>query len=249
MSEPRTREDVLYRYVIVGIDVHTTDGDPVRLHQMHGPVLRRDVSTPLTVLRLRGAFAGRLLELPLSLERFEPALAGGAYRLRSTGEELRDVDFTYRITYRLEPGTPKHKIDTSEDEGDRFAWRALPRRTVMFEPITRRLAREGRRNEEGMRGWVAGRIRELEGLSEADRAMLLSKLGVAHMTAFGEAFAPRKGRRPAYAHAPLYYCRVLDLLARRATEEEQHRAAHVMRGLRRDLLDRSEREQPALVSE
>ena len=80
--------------VLVGITVEAPEG--TRLSQFYGPVIEVDAVNGVT-LRLEGTRSGEIYRLPPHLDAFAPA-PPGEYRLRATGEVVRDPDFTTQWT-------------------------------------------------------------------------------------------------------------------------------------------------------
>lgn len=76
--------------VLVGITYLHSDGSLDRHEQFYGQVESVDRSSGVR-LDLSGTRSGEIYDLPPVLEAFEPA-AKGEYRLRSTGEIVRDPD-------------------------------------------------------------------------------------------------------------------------------------------------------------
>lgn len=80
--------------VLVGITLESPEGS--RLSQFYGTVVEVDAANGVT-LRLEGTRSGETYRLPPDLNAFTPA-PPGEYRLRGTGEAVRDPDFTTRWT-------------------------------------------------------------------------------------------------------------------------------------------------------
>jgi hypothetical protein len=80
--------------VLVGITVEAPEG--ARLSQFYGTVIEVDAVNGVT-LRLEGTRSGETYRLPPDLNAFAPA-PPGEYRLRATGEVVRDPDFTTQWT-------------------------------------------------------------------------------------------------------------------------------------------------------
>lgn len=80
------------KYVLVGISVEDKRGDFKRDEQFHGVVLSADRKSGIEVA-LRGSREGQTKTLPPATNVWQPA-SKGSYRLRSTGEDVIDPDFT-----------------------------------------------------------------------------------------------------------------------------------------------------------
>jgi hypothetical protein len=80
--------------VLVGITVDAPEGP--RLSQFYGTVIEVDAVNGVT-LRLEGSRSGEIYRLPPDLNAFATA-PPGEYRLRATGEIVRDPDFTTQWT-------------------------------------------------------------------------------------------------------------------------------------------------------
>jgi hypothetical protein len=80
------------KYVLVGVRVEDKRGAFRRDDQFHGIVLSADRRTGIKVA-LRGSRDGQTKTLPPATNVWRPA-EKGVYRLRSTGEEVVDPDFT-----------------------------------------------------------------------------------------------------------------------------------------------------------
>ncbi len=88
--------------MLVGLTYLASDGNTVTSQrQYHGRIVRVDGSKGIAVA-CEGKWAGETMELPPDLRAFR--LAGpGEYKLRSTGEVVKDPDVlaTWSITERL----------------------------------------------------------------------------------------------------------------------------------------------------
>lgn len=84
--------ELLGKYVLVGITVEDKRGVFRRQEQFHGTVVSADPRVGITVA-LRGRREGETTTLPPDTRPWQPA-AKGRYRLRGTGEEVADPDFT-----------------------------------------------------------------------------------------------------------------------------------------------------------
>jgi len=83
--------------VLVGLTHNERDGS--RLEQFFGKVIAIDEHDGVT-LQLQGSRAGKDYHLPPHLDAFFPA-PPGTYRLRGTGEEVVDPNFT--TTWEINP--------------------------------------------------------------------------------------------------------------------------------------------------
>jgi hypothetical protein len=84
--------DLIGKYVLVGVTVEDRRGGFRRQEEFHGTVVSADGDAGIT-LALRGRRERELKKLPPATNVFRPA-APGVYRLRSSGEEVLDPDFT-----------------------------------------------------------------------------------------------------------------------------------------------------------
>lgn len=85
--------------VLVGITYNEPAGD--RLEQFYGTVMTADPEEGFT-LRLEGSRFGETYAMPPDLRAFFAARPG-TYRLRETGEEVVDPDYT--VTWSITPPT------------------------------------------------------------------------------------------------------------------------------------------------
>jgi hypothetical protein len=84
--------------VLVGITFQTADGTIVTSkEQYHGKIIRVDRRSGI-VVACEGVRSGQSLELPPDLRAFCPA-GPGEYRLRSTGEIIKDPDVLTTWTF------------------------------------------------------------------------------------------------------------------------------------------------------
>ncbi len=77
------------KHLLAGLAYRNTDGVVIKRIQLHGKITR---------ITKNGIFINRAdgkgeLSLPPDLESLEPATPGAEYRLKSTGEVVRDVDY------------------------------------------------------------------------------------------------------------------------------------------------------------
>jgi hypothetical protein len=84
--------DLIGKYVLVGVTVEDRHGAFRRQEEFHGTVVSADGDAGIT-LALRGRREREFRKLPPATNVFRPA-APGIYRLRSSGEEVLDPDFT-----------------------------------------------------------------------------------------------------------------------------------------------------------
>jgi hypothetical protein len=89
-------EGLIGKHVLVGITYEDRRGQITRLEQWHGTVVSADPQHGIAVA-LAGTRAGETKWLPPSTEVFQAA-PKGKYRLRSTGEDVVDPDFTAQWT-------------------------------------------------------------------------------------------------------------------------------------------------------
>ena len=84
--------------VLIGITLLAADDTTVKSKQQyHGKIVRVDRSRGI-VIECEGAWSGKTLELPPDLRAFRPA-GPGEYRLRSTGEIIKDPDVLTTWTF------------------------------------------------------------------------------------------------------------------------------------------------------
>jgi hypothetical protein len=84
--------ELIGKYVLVGVSVDDKRGAFKRDEQFHGIVLSCDRRSGIKVA-LRGSREGQTKTLPPVTNVWQRA-SKGTYRLRSTGEEVVDPDFT-----------------------------------------------------------------------------------------------------------------------------------------------------------
>jgi len=84
--------DLVGKYVLVGVTVEDRRGQFRRQEEFHGTVVSADSSAGIT-LALRGRRDSEMKVLPPATNVFRPA-EPGIYKLRSSGEEVLDPDFT-----------------------------------------------------------------------------------------------------------------------------------------------------------
>jgi len=106
-----TLEELVGKYVLIGITRLDHTGEFIRQEQYHGRVTYADRS-----IRIRLS-TGRDYELPPDTRSFRRA-APGEYRLRSTGEMVVDPDFTTSWTVNSPPPDwkPEQSIDSSSTQ-------------------------------------------------------------------------------------------------------------------------------------
>lgn len=88
---PKLAAELIGKRVLVGITDLAQDGTVLGKRQFHGDAIRADRRVGIA-LRLGGARAGEEIVLPPDTSAFQPA-APGEYRLRDTGEVVRNPDF------------------------------------------------------------------------------------------------------------------------------------------------------------
>lgn len=89
--DPKLAVDLIGKRVLVGITDLAPDGAAIGQRQFHGHAIRADRRVGIA-LRLAGARAGEEMVLPPDTRAFRPA-APGEYRLRATGEVVKDPDY------------------------------------------------------------------------------------------------------------------------------------------------------------
>ncbi len=104
--DPKLAVELVGKRVLVGITDLAPDGAVVGQRQFHGHAIRADRRGGIAV-RLAGARAGEELMLPPDTRAFRPA-APGEYRLRQTGEVVRDPDFLATWSVRERDKTRDH---------------------------------------------------------------------------------------------------------------------------------------------
>lgn len=106
-GEPRPAWDadraasLVGKYVLIGMTWVDADGKLVRQDQFHGRITVVDESNGVGIA-LEGARDGETYWLPPDLRPYRPA-PPGEYRLRGTGEVLRDPDLLTTWTTRKDP--------------------------------------------------------------------------------------------------------------------------------------------------
>jgi len=99
---PWDQEDadwIVGKTVLVGLTYLAPDGETVTSHvQYHGRIISADRENGIAIER-GGVWAGKTMTLPPMTQVFHPA-DRGEYRLRSTGEVVKDPDIvaTWSIT-------------------------------------------------------------------------------------------------------------------------------------------------------
>ena len=83
--------DLVGKYVLVGLTRQDPRGNVLERSQVHGRIISADARSGLT-LQLEGARAGDTYSLPPDLRSFKAAPAG-EYRLKGTGEIVRNPDY------------------------------------------------------------------------------------------------------------------------------------------------------------
>jgi hypothetical protein len=123
----RQAQDLIGKYVLVGLTFTDADGRVVDQVQRHGTVEQVDPEAGVQI-RLQSPGNGwdrELYWLPPDLGSFEPAKRDATYHLHSTGEDVDDPDFTASWTI----GAPNAEDDTPEarearhDEARRLGFR------------------------------------------------------------------------------------------------------------------------------
>ncbi len=82
--------ELVGKYILVGLTVQDPRGSDVRLRQLHGRITSADPDHGL-MIKLEGANDGETYTLPPDLRSLKPARPG-EYRLRTTGEVVHDPD-------------------------------------------------------------------------------------------------------------------------------------------------------------
>jgi hypothetical protein len=83
--------DLVGKYALVGLTIRDRRGKVLSQEQIHRRITHADPKRGL-ILQLEGVGADGTCALPPDLRSFKPA-PPGEYRLRSTGEVVRDPDF------------------------------------------------------------------------------------------------------------------------------------------------------------
>jgi len=96
-DEPEWNQDeadwMIGKYIVVGMTHLLADGVTVKEQvQYHGRIIKADRETGFEIA-CEGAWAGKTMTLPPLQENIRLA-EPGKYRLRATGEEIEDPDFT-----------------------------------------------------------------------------------------------------------------------------------------------------------
>ena len=95
-GDPRNPDGVVWsdlvgKYILIGITRRDERDAELGLEQVHGRITFADAKAGLSV-QLEGSRSGEAYRLPPDLRSLKPA-PPGEYRLRSTGEVVRDPDF------------------------------------------------------------------------------------------------------------------------------------------------------------
>ena len=88
---PKLAVELVGKRVLVGVTDFAPDGSVLGQRQFFGHAIRADRRAGIA-LRLEGARAGEEVVLPPDTRAFRPA-APGEYRLRQSGEVVKDPDF------------------------------------------------------------------------------------------------------------------------------------------------------------
>lgn len=104
--DPKIAVALIGKRVLVGITDLAPDGSVIGKRQVHGDAIRADRRMGIA-LRLVGARAGEEIVLPPDTRAFHPA-APGEYRLRETGEVVKDPDFLTTWSFRERDRTRDH---------------------------------------------------------------------------------------------------------------------------------------------
>ncbi len=89
--DPKLAVELIGKRVLVGVTDLAPDGAVVGQRQFHGHAIRADRRVGIAV-RLEGARSGEELVLPPDTRAFHRA-APGEYRIRGTGEVVKDPDY------------------------------------------------------------------------------------------------------------------------------------------------------------
>ena len=89
--DPKLAVELVGKRVLVGVTDLAADGAFLGQRQFHGHAIRADRRSGIA-LRLSGARAGEEVMLPPDTRAFRRA-APGEYRLRGTGEVVKDPDY------------------------------------------------------------------------------------------------------------------------------------------------------------
>jgi hypothetical protein len=85
-------DDLVGQYVLVGITYLKADGKTLKAQgQYHGRIVSADKTKGFEI-RCEGTWASKTMTLPPDTRSFRPA-SPGEYKLRSTGEIVRDPDY------------------------------------------------------------------------------------------------------------------------------------------------------------
>jgi len=104
-------EHLVGKYVLIDISECDSKGNVLSRGQLHGII--KGVKGGMIKVDLAGAYAGRQHTLPPDLDAFKKADPRRAYRLQSTGEEIKGVD--YIATWTIEP--QKEQRPAEPDKG------------------------------------------------------------------------------------------------------------------------------------
>lgn len=104
--DPKLAVELVGKRVLVGITDLAPDGSVLGRREFCGQAVRADWRTGIA-LRLEGARAGEEVLLPPDTRAFHP-VGPGEYRLRQTGEVVRDPDFFTTWSLRSRDKTRDH---------------------------------------------------------------------------------------------------------------------------------------------
>jgi hypothetical protein len=119
-------QDLIRKYVLVGLTFTDADGRVIDQVQRHGIVEQVDPGAGVQ-LRLQSPgniWDGELYWLPPDLGSFQPAQPDATYHLHSTGEDVEEPDLvaSWTITRTAEGDTPEARA-RRHDEARRLGFR------------------------------------------------------------------------------------------------------------------------------
>jgi hypothetical protein len=119
-------QDLIGKYVLVGLTFADAEGRVIDQMQRHGTVEQVDPGAGVQI-RLQSPgniWDGELYWLPPDLGSFQPAQPDATYHLHSTGEDVEELDFvaSWTITPAAEEDTPEAR-DARHDEARRLGFR------------------------------------------------------------------------------------------------------------------------------
>ncbi len=95
-----SKEDLIGKHLLLGISYLNEHGVPDKTVQEHGTVIACDGG----VVEFQPVGATKTIRIPYNPSFYEPAEPDAVYVLRTTGEEIRDVDVVVAFEVRPPAG-------------------------------------------------------------------------------------------------------------------------------------------------